>query len=101
MLRSKGLSQCLLQVHSKYFRNSLNSVVSSNKPSSTYNNFNSDFEELYQISQNIWNIMTTIIMTDIFPYMMKATYDYNNQISKYKAYVQVKMGRPAKGKCQL
>ena len=51
----------------------LNSVVSSNKPSSTYNNFNSDFDELYQISQNIWNIMT-----DIFPYMMKTSYAFNH-----------------------
>ena len=64
----------------------------SNKPSPTHGQFIGDFEELYNISQNIWSMMLLLTYTDVFPFMMKSS----DILSKKKNYFQVKMGKPAR-----
>ena len=63
------------------------SIVSalSNNPSQTHGQFIGDFEELYNISQNVWNMMSMLIYTDVFPFMIENNYEkhnYNDMVKK-------------------
>jgi len=63
------------------------SIVSSlsNNPSPTHGQFIGDFEELYNISQNVWSMMSIITYTDVFPFIMEnddTKHNYNNILSK-------------------
>lgn len=70
---------------------SIESAIS-NKPSQTHGEFICDFEELYNISQNIWSMMTMLTYTDIFPFMMKSS----DMLLKKRTSLQLKMGKPAR-----
>ena len=75
------------------------SIVSamSNKPSPTHGQFIGDFEELFNISQNVWSMISIITYTDIFGFMMKnydTPHNYNILSKKVNSF-QVKMGKSA------
>jgi hypothetical protein len=45
----------------------------SNKPSQTHGQLLNDFQELNNFSQNVWNMMSMLTYTEIFPFMMKSS----------------------------
>ena len=79
-----------LQLYNRFII-SIESALS-NKPSQTHGQFIGDFEELYNISQNIWSMMLLLTYTDVFPFMMKSS----DILSKKLNYFQVRMGKPAR-----
>lgn len=69
---------------------SIESAIS-NKPSQTHGQLSDDFEELYNISQNVWSMMSMLTYSDVFPFMI----ENNDMLSKKRHSFQVRMGKPA------
>jgi len=87
---------CTLHLFNRFVI-SIESAIS-NKPSQTHGQFIGDFEELYNISQNVWNMMSMLIYTDVFPFMIENNYEkhnYNDTLSKKLNSFRVKMRKNA------